>query len=43
MTPGELLGPLNAVEHQNAPERLYIAGDVELLRCECAESGAMRI
>ena len=32
MTPEELLGPLNEVERKNAPERLYVAGDVELLR-----------
>lgn len=31
-TPEELLGPLNDVEKKNAPERLYTAGDVSLLR-----------
>lgn len=31
-TPAELLGPLNDVERKNAPERVYAAGDVELLR-----------
>jgi DNA processing protein len=29
--PDELLGPLNAVERQNAPEWLYVAGDTSLL------------
>lgn len=29
--PDELLGPLNAVERQSAPEWLYLAGHVELL------------
>lgn len=28
----ELFGPLNAVERKNAPERLYTAGNAELLR-----------
>lgn len=27
----ELLGPLNEVEQKNAPERLYVPGDVELV------------
>jgi DNA processing protein len=31
-TPEELLGPLNEVEAKNAPARLYVSGDVELLR-----------
>jgi len=31
-TAEHLLGPLNAVERKNAPEHLYVAGDVELLR-----------
>jgi DNA processing protein len=31
-TPEELLGLLNDVERKNAPERLYVAGKVELLR-----------
>jgi DNA processing protein len=31
-TPEELLGPLNEVEQKNAPERLFVAGDVALLR-----------
>ena len=31
-TPEELLGPLNEVERKNAPEKLYTAGDVALLR-----------
>jgi DNA processing protein len=31
-TPEELLGPLNDVERKNAPEHLYVAGNVELLR-----------
>jgi DNA processing protein len=30
--PGELLGPLNEVERQHAPERLFAAGDTRLLR-----------
>lgn len=29
----DLLGPLNAVEEKNAPERLYVAGRSELLTC----------
>ena len=29
---GELLGPLTEVEEKNAPEALWVAGDVELLR-----------
>ena len=32
VTAEELLGPLNDVEHKNAPERLFIAGDVGVLR-----------
>ncbi len=32
MRPSELLGPLNPVERQNAPEWLYLVGDVGLLR-----------
>lgn len=31
-TAEDLLGPLNAVERKNAPERLFVAGDVGLLR-----------
>jgi DNA processing protein len=31
-TPEELLGPLNEVERKNAPEKLYTAGDLALLR-----------
>jgi len=31
-TAEDLLGSLNAVERKNAPEHLYVAGDVELLR-----------
>jgi DNA processing protein len=31
-TPEELIGPLNEVERKNAPERLFLAGDVDLLR-----------
>jgi DNA processing protein len=31
-TPRELLGPLNEVEGKHAPERLFAAGDVSLLR-----------
>jgi DNA processing protein len=31
-TPEELLGPLNDVERKNAPGRLYLVGNVELLR-----------
>ena len=31
-TPDELLGPLNDVEKQNAPERLFVAGAVNLLK-----------
>jgi DNA processing protein len=31
-TPEELLGPLNEVERKNAPEHLYVVGNVELLR-----------
>ena len=30
--PDDLLGPLNDVERQNAPERLYVVGAVSLLR-----------
>lgn len=30
-TPEELLGPLNDVERKNAPERLFLAGDLELM------------
>ncbi|MBI4585771.1 MAG: DNA-protecting protein DprA [Planctomycetes bacterium] len=30
--PEEVLGPLNETEKKNAPERLYLAGDIELLR-----------
>ena len=30
--PSDLLGPLNEVEVKNAPKRLYVAGDVDLLR-----------
>jgi DNA processing protein len=32
MTPEELLGPLNEVERTHAPTRLFVAGDVALLR-----------
>lgn len=32
MTPEQLLGPLNEVERKNAPKRLFVAGDVALLR-----------
>jgi DNA processing protein len=32
VTPEEILGPLNEVERKNAPARLYLAGDTELLR-----------
>jgi len=32
MSPSEALGPLNDVELRNAPERLYLSGDVQLLR-----------
>jgi len=31
-TPEELLGSLNDVETKNAPDRLFVAGDAELLR-----------
>jgi DNA processing protein len=31
LSPAELLGPLNDTERKNAPERLYVAGDTELL------------
>ena len=31
-TAEELLGPLNEVEQKNAPPRLYVSGDVSLLR-----------
>ena len=31
-SPEQLLGPLNEVERVNAPEMLYAAGDIELLR-----------
>lgn len=31
-TAEDLLGPLNAVERKNAPERLFLAGNVELVR-----------
>jgi DNA processing protein len=31
-TPEELIGPLNEVERKNAPERLFLAGDDDLLR-----------
>lgn len=31
MTPEQLLGPLNDVECANAPERLYVSGDVKRL------------
>lgn len=31
-TPEQLLGRLNDVERKNAPEKLYLAGDVELLQ-----------
>ena len=31
-TPEELLGPLNEVEKKNAPKRLFVVGDVALLR-----------
>lgn len=31
-TPEELIGPLNEVERKNAPERLFLAGDADLLR-----------
>ena len=31
-TADELIGPLNEVERKNAPERLFLAGDVDLLR-----------
>lgn len=30
-TPEELLGPLNDIEAQNAPKKLYVAGDVSLI------------
>lgn len=30
-TPEQLLGPLNAVEQKNAPQRLFVAGDVDIL------------
>ena len=30
--PDDLLGPLNPVERQNAPEWLYLVGDIDLLR-----------
>jgi DNA processing protein len=32
MTPEELLGPLNEVERKNAPQKLFLAGDISLLR-----------
>jgi DNA processing protein len=31
-TPEELIGPLNEVERKNAPERLFLGGDADLLR-----------
>jgi DNA processing protein len=31
-SPEDLIGPLNEVERKNAPERLFVAGDVDLLR-----------
>lgn len=31
-SPEELLGPLNVVEKKNAPEKLYVSGEKELLR-----------
>lgn len=31
-TPDELLGPLNDVERENAPARLFVAGDTSLLK-----------
>lgn len=31
-TPEDLLGPLNEVEKKHAPERLFVAGDVSLVR-----------
>lgn len=31
LTPTQLLGPLNPVERQHAPERFYIAGDPAIL------------
>ena len=31
LTPTQLLGPLNPVERQYAPERFYIAGDPAIL------------
>jgi DNA processing protein len=31
-TPEDLLGPLNEVEKKNAPESLFVAGDIELLK-----------
>jgi len=30
--PEELLGPLNEVEKKNSPEKIFLAGDIELLR-----------
>ena len=32
VSPEELIGPLNEVERKNAPDTLFIAGDVELCR-----------
>ncbi len=32
LTPDELLGPLNDVEQKNAPAKLFVAGDVNILR-----------
>jgi len=31
-SPEDLIGPLNEVERKNAPERLFLAGDADLLR-----------
>jgi DNA processing protein len=36
--PENLLGPLNEIERRNAPERLWVSGDVSLLRVGCRAS-----
>ena len=32
VSPEELIGPLNEVERKNAPDILFVAGDVDLCR-----------
>ena len=41
-TPEQLLGALNDVERKNAPQTLYTAGDIALLRKASSRAGGGR-